>query len=546
MAAEKVRLRIGNLAKAVLVTGQAYQDPKDAFNEFVSNAADEYIQSDLRGERIRVIVRRHGKTPFIAIEDVGRGMSPDRLRELARNLFESKKSGDDRTLGEKAIGMLAYQQLGGRCDIVSCEVGSSETWALKLSRGSANAELERERRRARVLPGTTVYLYDLEPDVLRLFTQRKVLEYLRNRRGAAIGRGDYSIEVVEGRSGELVSPERPDGVKLNVPARSTLWGRVEYSLYVAPPDGQRRRVAVIGRAGTTIIDDMCELEEFDEFPWNSDRVAGQIVFESLQQSAGRRAVLRDRDVFPVFLEAVRSIAPAVGVAIGKVAREVDDATNERVADAIRRVFGRVLKELQDLDNPMRATVIEFGADGELPLQMVDLLPPPSAAGPAVDMDPPVAPPPERYPEPDDPYRVNANGPHQQSSGDRPPASEAELPVLDGDRSQAPAPGSALPPPVPKPRQTHLPTVDVDPEPGPARSRFDQSEGVVLYNDRHPDFLLVKDDESALLDYLATLVAKEYVLFNNPRAQPEQFAEEMVRMLVRVRRHLPTRKAKRKP
>src|SRR6188472_2202865 len=31
---EMVRLRIGNLAKAVLVSGQAYQDPKDALNEF--------------------------------------------------------------------------------------------------------------------------------------------------------------------------------------------------------------------------------------------------------------------------------------------------------------------------------------------------------------------------------------------------------------------------------------------------------------------------------------------------------------------------------
>jgi len=39
---EKIRLRIGNLEKAVLITGQAYQDPKDALNEFVSNAADEY------------------------------------------------------------------------------------------------------------------------------------------------------------------------------------------------------------------------------------------------------------------------------------------------------------------------------------------------------------------------------------------------------------------------------------------------------------------------------------------------------------------------
>jgi len=39
--AERLRLGIGNLAKDVLVSGQAYQDPKDALNELVSNAADE-------------------------------------------------------------------------------------------------------------------------------------------------------------------------------------------------------------------------------------------------------------------------------------------------------------------------------------------------------------------------------------------------------------------------------------------------------------------------------------------------------------------------
>jgi hypothetical protein len=49
-----VRVRIGNLAKAVLVSGQAYQDPKDALNEFVSNAADEYAEAEHTGERIRV------------------------------------------------------------------------------------------------------------------------------------------------------------------------------------------------------------------------------------------------------------------------------------------------------------------------------------------------------------------------------------------------------------------------------------------------------------------------------------------------------------
>ena len=60
---ERVRLRIGNLAKAVLVTGQAYQDPKDALNEFVSNAADDYAEAGRVGARIRVLLRRKGHGP---------------------------------------------------------------------------------------------------------------------------------------------------------------------------------------------------------------------------------------------------------------------------------------------------------------------------------------------------------------------------------------------------------------------------------------------------------------------------------------------------
>jgi hypothetical protein len=52
MPTETVRLRIANLGKAVLVSGQAYQEPKDALNEFVSNAADEYAEADRRGARI--------------------------------------------------------------------------------------------------------------------------------------------------------------------------------------------------------------------------------------------------------------------------------------------------------------------------------------------------------------------------------------------------------------------------------------------------------------------------------------------------------------
>src|ERR687888_1204563 len=221
MPTEQVRLRIRNVAKAVLVTGQAYQEPKDAMNEFVSNAADEYAEAGMRGARIRVVLRRKGRRPVIAVSDDGRGLTAEQLRDVAHGLFESAKAGDERTLGEKAIGLLAFQQLGGRCDVVTRPAGGDRTLALRLERGGATAQLDmNERPRARDVPGTTVYVGDLDPDVLRVLTQRKVVDYLRRRRAAALRNGDYEIEVIEGRRSVLVTPEEPDGVRLALQPRT--------------------------------------------------------------------------------------------------------------------------------------------------------------------------------------------------------------------------------------------------------------------------------------------------------------------------------------
>jgi hypothetical protein len=350
-------------------------------------------------------------------------------------------------------------------------------------------------------------LSDLEPDVLRVLTQRKVVDYLRGRRGPALARGDYSIEVVEGRSVELVTPEKPDGIRLEIPARPTLWGRVEFVVYVSPSDGRHRRVAVVGRAGTTIVDDIAEIEEFAQAPWMSGQVGGQVVFEALQQSAGRRAVLRDRDAFPVFVDAVKAIEAPVVRALEKVAHEVDARTADRLADTLRKVFGRVLKELADLDNPMRTPLGDQPGEGGL-----------------------------FEPAPHHTNGTSGNG----SAGPKTQPETPDVPELErtGDEPIAAPANEARPD---RRRSVDLPSVSPDPDPGEARSRFDPDVGIVFYNDRHEDYLVAKDDEPALLDYLATLVAKEYVLYNNSNVNNDDLAEEMVRMLVRVRRHLPKRR-----
>jgi hypothetical protein len=168
----------------------------------------------------------------------------------------------------------------------------------------------------------------------------------------------------------------------------------------------------------------------------------------------------------------------------------------------------VLKELADLDNPMRTPVGDEPGEGGLFEQ---------------------------------PRREGTAPSRNGSTGGTAPPGLPELPELEDANHDSPG---DRPRPEARPdrrRTTDLPSVCPDPDPGDVRSRFDADTGIVFYNDRHEDYLVVRDDEAGLLDYLATLVAKEYVLYNNPRAANDDLAEEMVRMLVRVRRHLPRRR-----
>jgi hypothetical protein len=165
-----------------------------------------------------------------------------------------------------------------------------------------------------------------------------------------------------------------------------------------------------------------------------------------------------------------------------VAKEVDAATADRLSDLVRRVFGKVPKELADLDNPMRSP---RGPD-------------PGEGGVLV---------------PEAPAGDEAPGPKDQAEREDEPPDLSELLAPPND-PVAPDTSAARPD---RPGSSRLPSIAPGPSPGEARSRFDADLGVVFYNDSHADYPMVKDSEPALLDYLSTLVAKEYVVYNNPRA-----------------------------
>jgi hypothetical protein len=203
------------------------------------------------------------------------------------------------------------------------------------------------------------------------------------------------------------------------------------------------------------------------------------------------------------LESVRGSAPTIQRYIERVNADVDRRTTDRLQQTIHKVFKTVLRELDDLDNPMRTSLgYEPGRGGLLADS-------PENGGRKAE-------PAERMPSLDDLTRAE------------PPTPQPEAAVPQSAR-----PGGS--------RSARLPSIAPDPDPGDNRSRFDPDAGVVLYNEGHADYLLAKEDEAGLLDYLSTLVAKEYVVYNNPKASPQDLSEELIRMLVRVRRHLPKRR-----
>ena len=340
---ERVRLRIGNLAKAVLVTGQAYQDPKDALNEFVSNAADDYAEAGRRGERIRVLLRRKGRRAGhrrrrrrprdVPGSAAASGAQPVRVGEGRRRPHPRREG--DRAARVPAARWALRDRLASR------------KTATRRGRCASSGATRRRRPRARAAAGTrscpgrrcsspssTRGRAGADP------TQGRRLPASPARRGDR--RGDYSIEVVEGRTGELVTPDEPERTAHPARRATTRCGDGSSSPSTSPPTPT---VAVASpssgeparRSSTTSPSSTSSTTN------RGHRARSRAGSSSRRcsRSAGRRAILRDDEMrFPVFRDAVQSSSLSSRRTIERVRAETSmRQTADRLSDAVRRSSG---------------------------------------------------------------------------------------------------------------------------------------------------------------------------------------------------------------
>lgn len=497
--AKEIPLRIKNLSKNLLYLGQVYADPRDALNEFVSNAADEYVQSGRLGGLITIGLKRTGQRPHIRISDDGRGMSRGKLEAVATSLCHSEKAElreIPEIIGEKGIGILGFAALAEQCDIVTRAEGTGEVLCMSLVRGKETCRIFEELERQRASPGTDVYLCGIGKDVWRILTPNKLAEYFRIRRRAPLLRGDYRLEIVERRKTMPVQAETYKGIPFPAREAATPYGPVGFHLYLWPTPAQNRSVALIGKGGTTILDDIADLEEFARPPWTLGQVQGDMTFPALEQTTGRKGVMRDAERFPAFEAAVRAFEAALLVEIRRITREHEERLDRRLYSVLREVFAKVLRELDDLESPARVGVAS----------------------------------PEGREVPGGP-----GGP-----GDRVPGGSAPRPARAGGGSAGPAVDPGAPGTV-RQRERPLPTWDertFPEEKAHLRSELDEARRLIVINRGHPDYVAHKQPPAAFLYYIAMLTAKEIALWHRPRADGTGIAEEMVRILLRAKKYIP--------
>ena len=497
---ERGTIKVGDFTNLLTILSEIQRDPRDALAEFVSNGRDALVQGELVNGTVRLNLERKKGALSVSVSDDGIGMSKDKLHHIATHLCDSDKVNVPNMIGHKGIGIISFLQLADECHIVSRCRDSLDTYCLLLQKSLLpDYVILPEKKRPRLAAGTDVYFLNIHREVVRVLTRAKLYEHLKNRYRSALLRNEFAIKLYENKQGGLVLPEQYRGEPFTRHQIRTRYGFIELALYIWHSATQQRRVSLVGEGGVTIYDDICELDEFSCQPWNSDQVEGEIRFSQLRPSTTRRGVVRDSRKFPAFAQAVKTIEPQLAKEVAQVTKEHEEKISRQVLTHLRLIFSKILRELKDVESPVRVPFRT--AQGELgPGEVVDEL--------------------DRVPG-------GAKRRKRRKKG------QPTLPAVDETKEG-----------MVKRRYRPLPMVypkEFEEGKQHLRSELDRDQKVIYINSSHEDYKRERaEGVLSFLNYIVLVTTKEYVVWNNPHADQVTIGEDMIRYLVRARRHIPKR------
>ena len=465
---DEVLLSIGDEENVIRILGDVYDDPRDALAEFITNAIE------AKATKIYVFLHKRAKEPYIRVFDNGDGMIKDMLKHVAKNIGNSLKRYDPETPGEKGIGILGFQAIADRCDIVSRGNTNRETFCLSLTAGTRKGSIEEEKERALQICGTDIYLYGISDDKWRMFTRDKLANHFKTKFRFNLLSDACSLEIVEGKETTPVRPEAYKGETFYIDTIRTTYGNIRLSLYILP---SAKSCSISVYCKKIRVLNLVDLPEFACEPWNLGKVQGEITADFLTPTTGRGKFIRDRKHFPAWVNAVKSIEKQLASEIEHLSKEYSTAQTRKLYKKLKLAFQKAIAELNLEGMKKRKTSV-----GVI-----------------------------KEPEPGTETQVTKGG------------------IKDGKIRRKKRKMKAF--------TFSWNPEDSFPDHPELRSYLESKLHIININCSHPDYIKECQTTERRDAYFRTLTSKELTLYNYPKAKPETLLEELVAIEVCVRRHL---------
>ena len=579
------RLRIGDDWNAINIIALSQQNPLKAVAEFVENSIDASARN------ITIIRGRDRGRHFLRIKDDGKGIPRDEqgvpnFQYVATHICDSikrqlKQNGEQGLQGEFGIGLLSFWTVGEELLLASAGA-DGRSYQMQMRKGNPKYEV---KHGGTLLAdsGTELTIRPLLAGI-KQFSGEKLQWYLASELRDRIRKTGVQIRIIDrtARAEFKVEPRQFEGRLLHqLPRQPSPQTYIE--LYLNRPDPANS--VGLYRAGTRVLENVCELPMFSGPPWKTGFLQGIVEADYLNLTPGTRSgVIQDEalarlevELKPVEEQLLRVIEEQRRAEDEQASREVLRSIQKAIKEAILALpaeeydWFNIHEEAVADGPPIKAST---GSDSLLIHEKLDdarSAPPPREQKQLFDFPGPlhsarISPASavvevnghrnlraiprdraQRLVERDLAFQWHiAEGEGRLESGDaeivtfRAPAEPGlvriGLVVSQNDvRCQAEAiltvAQSLLP--APKPRDTTrrgIPAYTFERAPAELwRSRHDSDRNLIVINSGHRDFVYAARNKALKLRYICRLYAKELVLKNFAGLPADQLLERLIEL-----------------
>jgi len=374
----EIPMRIGDTQHALRAYMSLYRTPFLGLKEYITNAAEaglrNYEMEPSVGNHSNISITVNKKQGILIVQDGGRGISSDQMKQLPQNIHNSMK----RTLltpGEKAIGILGFGSAqANQVEFYSIvpELEDAVNY-LCIDKSLENARFDQlDRRRLKhggsfeqgtriVLSGFGQRRKNSEAVIDAYFSASKLIPLLSETYGPLIRRGlvDIIVTYESGTRSKILKVEPPkyegqlicdekitlEGITLKNGAKGP--GHIHLFLFVNP----RGKIEKVGhynwgvRVSSSIASSLMQLSKHT---WESGRMTGEVYEDILKLTEQRDAVeiVDDTGNLEKVIDELLGVEPYLNIQTQKIKQQQDKHALDTVMRQMLKAFEAVFDDME--------------------------------------------------------------------------------------------------------------------------------------------------------------------------------------------------------